>query len=78
MEEIGTTNPKYIYSTCHCEFYGAHARKTILLAPIHPPFTRQIVPLAGADPGFFKGGLKAMVICINYIIYILQLFTLLF
>ena len=35
---------------------------------------------AGADPGFFKGGsqAKAMVICINYIIYILQLFTLLF
>ena len=23
---------------------------------------------AGADPGFFKGGLKAMIICINYII----------
>ena len=27
----------------------------------------------GADPGFFKGGsqAKAMVICINYIIYII-------
>ena len=37
-----------ILSTSHCEFYGAsscaHARKTILLVPIHP-FTRQIVPL---------------------------------
>ena len=37
-----------ILSTSHCEFYGArscaHARKIILLVPIHP-FTRQIVPL---------------------------------
>ena len=37
-----------ILSTSHSEFYGTHsctnARKTILLAPIHP-FTRQIVPL---------------------------------
>ena len=35
-----------ILSTSHCEFYGirscAHARKTILLAPIHS-FTKQIV-----------------------------------
>ena len=37
-----------ILSTSHCEFYGtrlcAHARKIILLVPIHL-FTRQIVPL---------------------------------
>ena len=36
-----------ILSSSHCEFYGArsctHARKTILLAPIHS-FTKQIVP----------------------------------
>ena len=38
------------------------------------------ISVPGADPGFFKGGsqAKAMVIYINYIIYILQLFTLLF
>ena len=37
-----------ILSSSHCEFNGAcsctHARKTILLAPIHP-FTKQMVPL---------------------------------
>ena len=32
----------------------------------------------GRIQDFSKGGLKAMVISINYIIYILQLFTLLF
>ena len=44
MEEIAATNPKYqplqVYGARSC----AHARKTILLAPIHP-FIRQIVPL---------------------------------
>ena len=32
----------------------------------------------GGSRIFQRGGLKAMVICINYIMYILQLFTLLF
>ena len=32
----------------------------------------------GADPGFFQGGVSEQWLCISYIIYILQLFTLLF
>ena len=39
MEEIGTT----ILSTSHYKFYGALARKTIPLTPIHS-FTKQVVP----------------------------------
>ena len=39
--------------------------------------TFQKVPSAGADPGFFQGGVSEQWLCISYIIiYILQLFTL--
>ena len=44
MEEIGTTNPEYQPLRVLWRRSCAHARKTILLAPIHL-FPKQIVPL---------------------------------
>ena len=65
-------NPGSLFKFSFCVFICLCNNSLISLNEFQPNFYQYfsdvLCPTSGADPGFFKGGVKAMVICINYII----------